>query len=49
MPEHRTEVEKEELGLYQDHKASRLDKIGRIAWAITFTALITMIIIQLNK
>ena len=51
MPEHRTEAEKEELGLYQaqKHEDTNLDRLGKIACYIVILGLITAIIIQLNK
>jgi len=51
MPEQRTELEKEELGLYQEqkHEDSNLDKLGKIACYIVMLCLIGMIIHQLNK
>ena len=49
MPEQRTELEKEELGLYQEQKESNLDRLGRIAWVLVVLALIGAIIYQLNK
>ena len=49
MPEQRTEQEKKDLGLFQEHKESNLDRLGKIAWVITFASLIAMIVIQLNK
>ena len=51
--EPRTEVEKEELGLYQEQKhqekESNLDRLGKIACYIVILGLITAIIFQLNK
>jgi hypothetical protein len=47
--EPRTELEKEELGLYQEQKESNLDRLGKISCYIVILGLITAIIFQLNK
>ena len=49
MPEHKTEAEKEELGLYQEHKENNMDRVCKIAWVLFVLSLVTAIIYQLNK
>jgi hypothetical protein len=47
--EPRTEVEKEELGLYQEHKETNMDRVCKIAWVLVVLSLVIAITYQLNK
>ena len=49
MTEKRTELEKEELGLYQEHKETNMDRVCKFAWLLFVLSLITAIVYQLIK